>query len=175
MFSNPNTIVAALPISVGAVVADIGAGTGAFSFPIAEKVGPTGKVYACDVQKDILVRLENDARDRGLKNIQTVVSNVEIHQGTKLRDASIDWIIIANVFYQIEARQAFVKEMARILKPGGAVVLIDWSESFGSLGPQPAMIITKTDAEKMFAEVGLKSTPTVIDAGSHHYGIVFRR
>lgn len=175
MFSNPNTIVAALPIGVGSVVADIGAGTGAFSFPIAEKIGPSGKVYACDVQKDILVRLENDARERGLKNIQTVLSNVEIHQGTKLRDASIDWVIIANVFYQIEDRPTFIKEMARILKPGGAIVLIDWSESFGSLGPQPTMVVKKPDAEKMFAQVGLKSTPVVIDSGSHHYGIVFRR
>lgn len=175
MFSNPNTIIAALPIAIGATVADIGAGTGAFSFPVAEKIGPTGKVYACDVQKDILVRLENDARDRGLKNIQTVLSNVEIHQGSKLRDASIDWVIVANVLYQIEDRPAFAKEMARIIKPGGALVLVDWSESFGSLGPQPNTVINKEKAEQLFAEVGLKATPTVIDAGSHHYGIVFRK
>lgn len=175
MFSNPNTIISALQITTGSVVADIGAGTGAFSFPIAEKIGPTGKVYACDVQKDILVRLENEARDRGIKNIQTVVSNVEIHQGTKLREASIDWVIVANVLYQIEARQAFVKEMARILKPSGSLVLVDWSESFGSLGPQPSMVLNKTNAEKLFTEAGFKVTPTVIDAGSHHYGIVFRR
>jgi ubiquinone/menaquinone biosynthesis C-methylase UbiE len=175
MFSDPNTIVAALPVPVGATVADLGAGTGAFSFLLAEKVGPNGKVYACDVQKDILVRLENDARDRGIKNIQTVFSNVEIHQGTKLRDASIDWVIVANVLYQIEDRPAFVKEIARIVKPGGAVLIVDWTESFGSLGPQPAMIVTQADAEKLFDSVGLHPTPLVINAGAHHYGVVFRR
>ncbi len=175
MFSNPNTIVHALPIEVGATVADLGAGTGAFSFPIAEKVGPTGKVYACDVQKDILVRLENDARDRGLKNIQTVLSNVEIHQGTKLRDASVDWVIVSNVLFQIEDRPLFAKEVARILKPGGALVIIDWTESFGSLGPQPEMVISQAAAEKLFTDTGLQTTPTVIDAGSHHYGLLLRK
>lgn len=175
MFSDPNTIVTALAIPPGAVVADLGAGTGAFSFLLAQKVGPTGKVYACDVQKDILTRLESDARDRGITNIQTVHSNVEVHQGTKLRDGSIDWVMVANVLFQIEDRPGFVREIARILKPGGSIVLIEWSESFGNIGPHVKEVIGRTDAVKLFADVAFHPTPQVIDAGSHHYGIVFRK
>jgi ubiquinone/menaquinone biosynthesis C-methylase UbiE len=175
MFSDPNTIVASLAIPSGALVADLGAGTGAFSFVLAQKVGPTGKVYACDVQKDILTRLENDAREKHITNIQTVHSNVETHQGTKLRDASVDWVVIANVLFQIEDRSGFVHEVSRILKPGGCALLVDWAESFGNMGPHPNEVISRLDAEKLFSESGFTLTPQVIDAGSHHYGSVFRK
>lgn len=175
MFSDPNTIVAALNIPLGATVADLGAGTGAYSFVIAQKIGPTGKVYACDVQQDLLTRLENDAHERHVTNIQTVHSNVEVHQGTRLRDTSVDWVIVANVLFQIEDRPGFVAEIARILKPGGSVALIEWSESFGNIGPHEKDVIKQADAERLFTEKGFRSTPQVIDAGAHHYGIVFRK
>ena len=175
MFSDPNTIVSALNIPVGATVADLGAGTGAYSFLLAQKIGPTGKVYACDVQKDMLTRLENDARERGITNIQTVHSNVEVNEGTKLRNASIDWVIVANVLFQIEDKPGFVAEIARILKPSGSVVLVDWSESFGNLGPHENMVMKRADAEQLFASVGYHPTAQVVDAGAHHYGIVFRK
>jgi ubiquinone/menaquinone biosynthesis C-methylase UbiE len=175
MFSDPNTIVAALNIPLGATVADLGAGTGAYSFIISQKIGPTGKVYACDVQQDMLTRLENDAHERHITNIQTVHSNVEVHQGTRLRDTSVDWVIVANVLFQIEDRPGFITEIARILKPGGAVALVEWSESFGNIGPHEKDVIKQTDAERLFAEKGFRITPQVIDAGAHHYGIIFRK
>jgi ubiquinone/menaquinone biosynthesis C-methylase UbiE len=175
MFSDPNTIVAALNIPLGATVADLGAGTGAYSFIISQKIGPTGKVYACDVQQDMLTRLENDAHERHITNIQTVHSNVEVHQGTRLRDTSVDWVIVANVLFQIEDRPGFITEIARILKPGGAVALVEWSESFGNIGPHEKDVIKQTDAERLFVEKGFRITPQIIDAGAHHYGIVFRK
>ncbi len=175
MFSDPNVIVAALPIPPGSMVADLGAGTGAYSFFLAEKVGPTGKVYACEVQQDMLTRLENEARERNITNIQMVHSNVETHQGTRLRDASMDWVIVANVLFQIEDRPGFVKEIARILKPGGFVALIEWSESFDNLGPHENAVIKKFDAEHLFSEHGFIATPQIVDAGSHHYGIIFKK
>ncbi len=175
MFSDPNTIVPQLHIQLGASVADLGAGTGAYSLALAKAVGPSGKVYACEVQKDMLTRLENDARERGATNIQAVLSNIEAHLGTKLRDQSIDWVIIANVLFQAEDRDGLIKEVSRILKPSGSVLLVDWMESFGNLGPHPKDVITAVDAEKKFAEAGFKKSPQAIHAGSHHYGIIFKK
>lgn len=175
MFSDPNTIVPQLPIPVGASVADLGAGIGAYSLLIAKKIGPTGKVYACEVQKDLLVRLENEARAQGVTNIQTVHANIEVPLGTKLRDQSIDWVLIANTLFQVEHRSEFIREIARILKPGGAVCVIDWQESFGNMGPHDKDVVNATEAERLFAEVGFHKAPATIDAGAHHYGILFRK
>lgn len=175
MFSDPNTIISQLQIPLGVSVADLGAGLGAYSFILSQKVGPEGKVYACDVQKDMLTRLEREIHDRGVTNIQTVWSNIENHQGTKLRDQSIDWVIIANVLFQVEDRDSMIKEIARILKPNGNVLVVDWSESFGNLGPHQNEVINATEAEKKFVALGFKKSPQIIEAGSHHYGIIFTK
>jgi ubiquinone/menaquinone biosynthesis C-methylase UbiE len=175
MFSDPNTIVQHLYIPIGASVADLGAGTGAYTLALSKKVGPEGKVYACDVQKDMLARLENEIKDHHITNVQTVLSNIESHQGTKLRDQSVDWVIIANVLFQVEDRDALIGEINRILKPAGSVLVVDWSESFGNLGPHEREVINALDAEKKFTTLGFKKTPQTIDAGSHHYGMVFKK
>ena len=175
MFSDPQKIIAELAIPVGASVADLGAGVGTWSFLLAKKVGASGKVYACEVQKDMLVRIENEAHALGISNVQTVWSNIENHMGTKLRDQSIDWVIVANVLFQVEDRTGFIKEISRILKPSGSVLVVDWSESYGNLGPHEKDVVHASDAEKMFAEIGLVKAPTIINAGSHHYGIIFKK
>ena len=175
MFSDPNIIVPELRIEPGSSVADLGAGTGAYSFLLAKAVGPNGKVYSCEVQKDILTRLDNEVRERGIKNIQTVLSNVETHQGTKLRDQSVDWVVVANVLFQIEDRPGFIKEISRILKPGGSVLLVDWSESFGNLGPHAKDVIPKADAIHLMETSGFRQTSLVVNGGSHHYALVFKK
>ena len=175
MFSDPNIIISQLHIIPGESVADLGAGTGAYSFILAKVVGSTGKVYACEVQKDMLVRIENEAKERHISNVQTVWSNIENHEGTKLRDQSIDWVIIANTLFQVEDRNGMIKEVARILKPAGSVLLVDWAESFGNIGPHVKDVVSKDDAIKIFGTFGFHQTPQVIDAGSHHYGIIFKK
>lgn len=175
MFSDPKKIIPALNIQPGSSVADLGAGVGAYTIPISKIVGATGKVYACDVQKDILTRLESELKQLGITNVQTVLANVETHLGTKLRDHSVDWVIVANVLFQIEDRPGFINEISRIMKPNGRVLLVDWMESFGNLGPHENEVIKPDIAEQLFNNVGLKKSPIVIDAGAHHYGMIFWR
>ncbi len=175
MFSDPQKIITQLHIQPGTSVADLGAGIGAYTIPLAKMVGQNGKVYACEVQQDMLVRIENEIKAQGITNIQTVHSNIEAKLGTKLRDQSIDWVIVANVLFQVENRPGFVQEIARILKPSGSVLLIDWSESFGNMGPHEKDVVKPSEAEELFNSVGLKKTPVVLDAGSHHYGMVLKK
>lgn len=175
MFSDPHTLVTQMNLLPGMVVADLGAGIGSFSFPLAARVAPAGKVYACEIQKDMITRLNNEIHERHISNIQTIHANIEAPQGTRLRDASIDWVVIANVFFQIEKRDSFIQEVFRILKPGGKVLLVDWSESFGNLGPLEQQIIRPHDAEHFFTSKGFMMLPQVIQAGAHHYGIIFEK
>lgn len=175
MFSDPKHIVSQLAVAPGSSVADLGAGVGAFSFALSPVVGASGKIYACEVQKDMLTRIENEAHERHIENIQTVWSNIEAAQGTKLRDGSIDWVIVANVLFQVEDRVPFVQEVARILKPNGSVLLVEWSDSFGNLGPHPKDVIPKPEATSLFETAGLHATAQIIDAGTHHYGVIFKK
>jgi ubiquinone/menaquinone biosynthesis C-methylase UbiE len=173
MFINPSDIVNSLPIHPGMVVADIGAGSGAFSIPFAKIVGTSGKVYAIDVQRELLSRIQKDAQSIGLRNISILWGNAEQHNGTHLREKSIDVVLISNVLFQIEHKENFAKEILRILRPTGFVVLIDWTESFGNLGPKPDHVFSEKQAKELFESSGFTYSQK-ISSGAHHYGIIFK-
>lgn len=175
MFSDPEQNVAQLSLGNGNQVADFGAGSGAYSFAAAEAVGNDGKVYAIDVQKDLLEKLKNEARKiRHLMNIEVVWSDLEHLGGTKLRENSMDVVIAANVFFQLEAKDNACMEIKRILKKGGRVLLIDWAGSFGGMGPEAKAVFSEIEARKLFHKHGLVEDRE-IHAGGHHYGIIFRK
>ncbi len=175
MFSDPVKNIEQFDLGKGNYVADFGAGSGAYSLAAAQAMGGTGKVYAIDVQKDLLERLKNEAKNtRHLNNIDIVWANLEILGGTRLRENSLDAIIVANTFFQLEKKDNACLEIKRILKPGGRVLFIDWSNSFGGIGPQPQAVFYKEQAEKIFEKHGLQKD-RVINAGAQHYGIIFRK
>lgn len=172
MFSNPDTIISQAGITPGAVVLDVGAGIGAYSFACAKRIGTNGRVYALEVQKDLLVRLSNDAQKMHLNNIEVLWGDVERPNGTKLAKHSVDVVILANILFQLRDKESALKEITRILKPGGKVVVVDWSSSFGGLGPKQEDVITASQAEMLFVKNNFHRNGT-LTAGSHHYGIIF--
>ncbi len=179
MFADPNKIINQFDLHAGMSVADLGAGTGALSFAAAEKVKGgdglrVGKIYSIEVQKELLHRIKKEAEEKHLTNIEIIWANIEKKGGTKLADHSCDAAIISNVFFQVEDRAGFMAETKRILKPEGRVLLVDWADSFSSMGPSQDMVITKETAQALFAKNGFISEKE-IDAGSHHYGIIFRK
>ncbi|MBI5400917.1 MAG: class I SAM-dependent methyltransferase [Candidatus Yonathbacteria bacterium] len=170
-FTNPEENIKALGIYEGMVIADLGAGTGAYTIPLAEKAGETGRVYAVEVQKDFLTNIKNEATNRGLKNVELLWGDIEHPGGTKIKDGAVDAVVISNVLFQAEDKAGLIREAQRILKTGGKLLLIDWSDSFNNLGPTPAMVVTKDSARALLEAEGfvLKNE---IPAGEHHYGFV---
>ena len=83
-FLVPSEIVKNLSIEEGMVVADIGAGSGAFAIPLARAIGDGGKVYAIDINKEVLVKIKKDAKESNLSNIEIIWGDVEVKDGTKL-------------------------------------------------------------------------------------------
>ena len=173
MFADPISNLKQFGLKDGMSVADLGAGSGAYTFPAAEIVR-NGKVYALEVQKDLLVRITNEAKQRHLSNIHAVWANIEKIGGTKLAERAVDAVIISNVLFQVEDRETFIKEIKRILKTGGRVLLIDWSDTFGGMGPQAEVIIPKETTRTLFENQGFKFE-SEINAGAHHYGIIFNK
>jgi ubiquinone/menaquinone biosynthesis C-methylase UbiE len=130
MFSNPQSNVDQMGLMPGFQVADLGAGTGFYSFAAARAVGEKGKVFSIDVQKDLLGRLRATAEASRIHNIEIIWGDLEKLGGTKLRDLSIDAAIAANIFFQLQDKKNFMLEVKRILKKGGWLLLVDWSDSF---------------------------------------------
>ncbi len=175
MFSDPEKNIEQFDLGKGNYVADFGAGSGFYSFCAAEAVGPSGKVYAIDVQKDLLEKLKSEARNvRHLNNVDVIWADLEHLGGTRLRESSMDAIIVANVFFQLEKKDNACQEIRRILKPGGRALFVDWASSFGGIGPQVQDIFTEDHAKALFLKHGFKEDRT-INAGTQHYGIIFRK
>lgn len=172
-FANPLQNIKQLGLSAGSHVADIGSGTGGYTFEAAKIVGAEGEVYAIDVQKDLLDKLAVEAEHRGLQNIQVLWGDAENIGGTKLRENAVGFVIASNVLFQTDSKSGFVHEIKRILQPNGKVLLIDWSESFGGIGPASHHVVDESVARELFENNGFALEKT-FDAGAHHYGLVFR-
>ncbi len=174
MFSNPSQIISQLDLQSGARVADIGAGSGAYALAAAKAVGEHGKVFAVEVQKELLSRLEREARSKGVHNIESVWGDAEAAGGTHLADGACDAAIVANILFQAVDKGGLAREAARIVKPRGRVLVVDWSGSFGGTGPAPDAVVSKQKSQEVFESAGLVFERAV-DAGEHHYGMVFRK
>ena len=155
-------------------VADLGVGNGVYALSIARKVGDTGKVYAIDIQNDLLTKLQKQAAAEHLENIETIWSDIEHTQGTTLKDGAIDAVIITNTFFQIEKKESVVIEISRILHSKGRVLVIEWADSFAGMGPHKDLIVKEELVKNLFLDNGFEFDRD-IDAGDHHYGIVMRK
>lgn len=171
-FSNPRENVLQLGLRQGMKVGDFGAGSGHYTHALSAIVEPDGKVYAIDIQEDVLKHLKLNARERHLHAIETVWGDVEKPGGTKLRDGFLDAVVVANILFQADDAAGLVAEVKRTLKPGGKLLVIDWAGSYGGMGPSPDRVVTEHKAEELFIGGGFHKVKS-FRAGPHHYGIVF--
>jgi len=172
MFLNPDEHREEFGLREGDTVADLGAGSGAYAFLAAEAVGETGKVYAIDVQRDFLPNIKNSALSRGLKNVEVMWGDFEVPGGSGLRDGIADAVILANTLFQLDDKEGAVKEAKRILKQGGKLIVIDWEDSFGNMGPSKSAVVKKSEAVELFRSAGFIFAKD-IPAGEYHYGLLF--
>lgn len=175
MFARPEEIVKKyFDLQPGMIVADFGAGSGHYTLAAAKIAGDSGKVYAIDVQKDLLERIKSHSEEEGLKNVEIIWADLDKPDGSGLSEESVDFVIISNLLFQVEDKNAAAKEAFRVLKKGGRAAVIDWSDSFGGTGPHSEKVFSKQECEKIFLE-----TRFVLDdefeAGEHHYGFIFKK
>ncbi len=173
MFSNPEKNVDQMGLLPTMEVADFGAGIGSYAIPLAKAV-TAGKVYAIDVQKDLLTKLKNAAAQVRVFNIEIIVGDLEKLSGTHLKPESVDVVLASNVLFQTHEKKNVAQEMKRILKKNGRAIVIDWRDSDNGIGPHPGDIFTEHKARELFQGEGLVFDRT-ISAGDHHYGIIFKK
>ena len=114
---------AALGLAPGAQVADIGAGSGWFTRPLARAVAPSGKVYAVDVDADMNERLRERLADDGIENVEIVLG---AYEDPKLPDGAIDLVFTSNTVHHMQDRPTYFRNLKRDLAPGGRVAIVDF-------------------------------------------------
>lgn len=122
-WQKPNEVIEALELKNGAVVADIGAGSGYFSRRFARAVAPDGKVYAVDVAQDILGYLKEQAEKQNIRNLETVVSRED---DPTLPAASIDLAFFCDTTHHIAHRVDFYRKLSPALREHGRMAIIDY-------------------------------------------------
>lgn len=174
MFSDPQKNIEQFGLAPGSKVADLGSGSGFYSLALAKRLGEQGRVFAVDTSKDMLQRLKNDAKRFKFYNIETLWGDIEKLGGTKLAGGAVDSAVVANTLFFLENKGGFMNELKRILKSGGRVLVVDWKDSYGGIGPQREHVFTLPQAKDLFEKNGF-SFEREISAGSHHYGIIFKK
>jgi SAM-dependent methyltransferase len=133
-WQKPDQIMDTLGIADGAVVADIGTGSGWFTIYLARRVGPNGIVYAEDVQREMLEATRRRATREGLRNV-TVVRGTETDP--KLPTGTIDAVLVVDVYPEVEVgdRVALLRSLERAIKPNGRIGIVNFKPGRGGPGP----------------------------------------
>lgn len=121
-WQQPEVVIHSLFIKPGDHVADLGAGGGYFTFRLADTVGPTGRVYAVDVDKGNLDYIAQRAKEQGYTNVETILAK---YDDPLLPQEGVDLIFTCNVYHHLENRTDYFTTAARYLKPHGRVAVID--------------------------------------------------
>lgn len=131
-WQKPDVIVAALELREGSVVADIGAGTGYFEKRLSNAVGESGTVYALEVEPNLVAHLRDRADKEKTANVIPLLASSD---NPRLPAASLDAALIADSYHHIDGRRAWLARLARSMKPGGRVVIVDWKPGKQPEGP----------------------------------------
>ena len=173
-FINPQTVIDQSEISEGMTVADFGCGTGYFVFPIAKKIGETGIIYALDILAPKLETIESQAKLAGITNVIAKRVNLEKDGGSKLENDSMDWVILSNMLFQNKNKEIIIKEAARVTKPGGRILIIEWKKEGNSFGLQEDLKISQDEAKDLAKKSGLNFS-NEIKVSDFHYGLIFSK
>lgn len=133
-WQQPERIMDALQIADGSRVADIGAGGGWFTVRLARRVGPNGRVYAQDVQREMIDSIRRRATDQGLTNVETVLGRID---DPKL-PSGLDAVLFVDTYPQISDPVRILGFVRAALKPAGLVGIVDWTKD-GAGGPGPSL------------------------------------
>lgn len=149
---NTALAISKLPITASSVVADIGAGTGYYTFRIAPKV-PQGKVYAVDVQDESVQFLQKKAKQLGLENVEVMKGNA---QSPNLPENSVDLAIMVDVYHELEYPHEMLQALRKSLKADGKILLLEYRAEDPSIPIKKLHKLSVAQANKEMAANGFK-------------------
>jgi ubiquinone/menaquinone biosynthesis C-methylase UbiE len=153
LWQKPEQIMDALHVADGSTVADIGAGAGWFTIHLAQRVGPNGVVYAQDVQRLMLDAIKRRVTREGLQNVQT---RQAYGSNPNLPVGALDAVLVVDAYQEVENRVAYLRNLARALKPTGRIGIVNWKPGRGGPGPEPNERVERAVVEADAAAAGLR-------------------
>ena len=147
------TLLDNLRIEPGQVVGDLGCGNGYLSLPIASRVGPRGRVFAADLQPEMLKLLRERAAHKNIVNIQTLQSSAS---DPGFAPGSCDWILMVDVYHELDRPESVLAAVRRALRPGGRLALVEFRAEDPSVKIKPEHKMTKAQILGEMAYNGLR-------------------
>jgi ubiquinone/menaquinone biosynthesis C-methylase UbiE len=166
----PETV-QALKLKPGDVVADIGAGSGAFEQALSAAVGPAGKVYAEEVDKGLVKSIAKRAAGAGLGNVTPVLGTFS---DPALPARDVDLAFINDVLHHIQDRPGYLLALSKYIKPDGRIALIDFRPQMGGHRDQPDLQIPKAQADAWLAAAGFRPAEE-IELFTDKYFVIYAR
>ncbi len=173
-FVAPEAVASHFHIKPGDQVADFGAGSGFFLPALSARAGKSGRVYACEIQRPLVDAIAEKSRTENWFNVQVLWCDLEHAEGVAIPEGSLDVGVLVNTLFLLEDKKTAVSEIARVLRTGGNLFVIDWTESFKGLGPRPDDVVDAAIATALFEQNGFV-LEREFDAGEHHYGLAFKK
>jgi ubiquinone/menaquinone biosynthesis C-methylase UbiE len=164
-------IIARLALKPGLIVADLGAGTGLFSVPMAKAVAAGGRVYAVEIDKGFLPIIETKAKESSLSNVRTVLGEFT---DPKLPAQDVDVAFMHDVLHHVENRAGYIKAAARYIKQNGRFAVIDYRPEQSPHRDQPDLIVSEEQVTAWMKAAGFNRVEKV-ELFPDKYFVVFSR
>ncbi|MEM6545730.1 MAG: class I SAM-dependent methyltransferase [Pseudomonadota bacterium] len=163
-------LIKGLPLERDSVVADIGAGTGYFTFPVAARV-PDGRVYAVDIQPEMLEIVRERIAESGVNNVETILGSV---QSPELPAGQIDLAFIVDAYHEFSHPREMGESLKAALKPGGYLVLIEYRAEDITVPIKTLHKMSEAQAKREMAEIGMRWVRTDTYLPQQHV-LIFRK
>jgi precorrin-6B methylase 2 len=167
----PDLVLAALEIQPGMTVADLGAGTGYYSWRMSQRVGASGTVYAVDIQPEMLKILEQQMSRRGAANVRVTLGTTT---DPGLPPGALDLVFMADVYHEFEYPYEMLAAVVRALKPGGRIVFVEFRANDPAVPIKPLHTMTEEQVRREAAVHPLEWVKTASSLPWQHV-ITFRK
>ena len=167
----PDKALDAIGLELGQTVADLGAGVGYMTWRMAKRVGPQGTVYGQDIQPYMLEQLQKNMRERGITNVKTILGGLT---DPKLPVASLDLLLMVDVYHEFSEPQKMLRGIHEALKPGGRLVLIEYRGEDPTVPIRPEHKMTVKQVRAELEPEGFKFEKSLETLPRQHI-LIFRR
>ena len=168
---NPDLALDLLKLAKGATVADIGAGNGYITWRLAQRVGPTGKVYANDIQSEMLKQLRENMRQRKLQNVEPVLGT---YDDPKLPANALDLVILVDVYHEFSEPQKMLRRIREALKPDGRLVLLEYRAEDPTVPIRPEHKMTVAQVKQELEPEGYRMDQVLEELPRQHI-LIFKK